>query len=70
MAASYPVPHCSILVMFSWSRLFNQPRSSCLCRENRVSRQFYTTPRGWTGMRGKGRTWIHPWWGNDNRGRG
>lgn len=46
MAASYPVPHCSILVMFSWSRLFNQPRSSCLCRENRVSRQFYTTPRG------------------------
>jgi hypothetical protein len=27
---TYPVPHCSILVMLSWRRLFNQARSSCL----------------------------------------
>lgn len=27
---TYPVPHCSTLVMLSWRRLFNQATSSCL----------------------------------------
>lgn len=27
---TYPVPHCSTLVMLSWRRLLSQPRSSCL----------------------------------------
>jgi len=29
---TYPVPHCSTLVMLSWRRLLSQPRSSCLDR--------------------------------------
>lgn len=33
----YPVPHCSILVRFSWSRLLSHASSSCLFRGKQVS---------------------------------
>lgn len=34
---AYPVPHCSTLVMLSWSRLFIHANSSCLAIEDNVS---------------------------------
>lgn len=35
---TYPVPHCSTLVMLSWRRLLSHEMSSCLFAEGRSAR--------------------------------
>lgn len=66
----YPVPHCSILVMFSCNRLLIHPSSSCLqLKDLTVSKeaQEQLSPC----FPGSNLTWIHPscrwylwwWWG-------
>lgn len=45
-----------------------EPAQELLSAWSYVSAQFHAI-QGWLSFRGEDRTWIHPWWGSDNRCR-
>ena len=60
---AYPVPHCSIRVMFSCSRLLSHDSSSCLvAKDNHVS--IKVPARGLDGKAEGLLTWIRSWRGS------
>jgi hypothetical protein len=58
---TYPVPHCSTLVMFSWRRLFSHATSSCLWGTRDQQNVAGCAMLG-GGIRRGGRTLIPPFW--------